>query len=81
MYKFSRSAKLFMKVILMNKAPATQLTIIRLSNLKPNFPELSRQYNYDRRTVALSANKTTEFSELTLPVNHQAPCSQEVIIV
>lgn len=29
--------------------------------------------------TTLSANKTTEFAELTLPVNHQVPCSKEVI--
>ena len=29
----------------------TQLTLLRLSNLKPNFSELARQYNLDRRTV------------------------------
>lgn len=51
MYNFSRSAKLFMEVMLMNTALITQLKIIRLSNLKPNFSELSRQYNCDRRTV------------------------------
>lgn len=35
----------------MNTALVTQLKIIRLSNLKPNFSELSRQYGCDRRTV------------------------------
>lgn len=35
----------------MNAAVATQLNILRLSDLKPNFSELARLYDIDRRTV------------------------------
>lgn len=35
----------------MNKGLITQLHILRLSDIKPNFSELARQYDIDRRTV------------------------------
>lgn len=35
----------------MNKRLITQLQILKLSNIKPNFSELARQYDVDRRTV------------------------------
>ena len=35
----------------MNKALITQLRILKLSNIKPNFSELARQYDLNRRTV------------------------------
>ncbi len=35
----------------MNQALITQLKILRLSNIKPNFSELARLYDMDRRTV------------------------------
>ena len=35
----------------MNCKLLTQLKILRLSNIKPNFSELARLYGYDRRTV------------------------------
>ena len=35
----------------MNEALITQLKILRLSNSKPNFSELARMYDLDRRTV------------------------------
>lgn len=41
----------FMEVSFMNTALQLQLKILKLSNLKPNFSELARQYGVDRRTV------------------------------
>ena len=35
----------------MDTALLTQLKILRLSNIKPNFSELARIYDIDRRTV------------------------------
>lgn len=35
----------------MNKGLITQLQILKLSSIKPNFSELARQYDIDRRTV------------------------------
>lgn len=35
----------------MNESLKTQLKILKLSNIKPNFSELARQYGMDRRTV------------------------------
>ena len=35
----------------MKEALKTQLKILKLSNIKPNFSELARQYDLDRRTV------------------------------
>ena len=35
----------------MDKGLITQLQILKLSNIKPNFSELARQYDLDRRTV------------------------------
>ena len=35
----------------MNTTAVIQLKILKLSNLKPNFSELGRQYGIDRRTV------------------------------
>lgn len=35
----------------MNEALKTQLKILRLSNIKPNYSELARMYGLDRRTV------------------------------
>jgi transposase len=40
-----------MEVNSMNEALKIQLKILRLSKVKPNFSELARQYNLDRRTV------------------------------
>ena len=38
------------EVTTMNQALITQLKILRLSNIKPNFSELARLYDMDRRT-------------------------------
>lgn len=35
----------------MNEALKTQLKILKLSDIKPNFSELARFYDLDRRTV------------------------------
>ena len=35
----------------MKEALKTQLKILKLSNIKPNYSELARQYDLDRRTV------------------------------
>ena len=35
----------------MDTVVITQLTILNLSNLKPNFSELARMYGCDRRTI------------------------------
>ena len=35
----------------MDKGLITQLQILKLSNIKPNFSELARLYDLDRRTV------------------------------
>ena len=40
-----------MEVQSMDEALKTQLKILKLSDLKPNFSELARQYGLDRRTV------------------------------
>lgn len=39
------------EVTTMNQALITQLKILRLSNIKPNFSELARLYDMDCRTV------------------------------
>lgn len=51
MYNPSRYAIVFMEVLSMNEALKTQLKILKLSNIKPNFSELARLYDLDRRTV------------------------------
>ncbi len=51
MYNPNAYDTLFMEVFSMNEALITQLTILRLSNSKPNFSELARMYGVDRRTV------------------------------
>ena len=35
----------------MNNSIITQIQILKLSNIKPNFSELARQYDLDRRTI------------------------------
>lgn len=40
-----------MEVLSMNEALKTQLKILKLSDIKPNFSELARFYDLDRRTV------------------------------
>ena len=44
-------AIVFMEVLSMNEALKTQLKILKLSDIKPNFSELARFYDLDRRTV------------------------------
>ena len=44
-------ATLFMEVLSMNEAALTQLRILKLSNIKPNYSELARRYGVDRRTI------------------------------
>ncbi len=51
MYNPSHYAIVFMEVLSMNEALKTQLKILRLSDIKPNFSELARLYDVDRRTV------------------------------
>ena len=43
--------KLFTEVMNVNTALSTQLRILDLSGIKPNFSELARIYGLDRRTV------------------------------
>ena len=42
---------LSMEVIFMDNKLLTQLRILKLTDSKPNFSELSRQYGIDRRTI------------------------------
>ena len=51
MYNPSHYAIVFMEVLPMNEALKTQLKILKLSDIKPNFSELARLYDLDRRTV------------------------------
>ena len=51
MYNPSLYAIVFVEVQSMNEALKTQLKILKLSDIKPNFSELARQYDLDRRTV------------------------------
>ena len=51
MYNPSHHANVFMAVLSMNEALKTQLKILKLSDIKPNFSELARFYDLDRRTV------------------------------
>ena len=51
MYNPSRYAIVFMEVLSMNEALKTQLKILELSDIKPNFSERARLYDLDRRTV------------------------------
>lgn len=51
MYNPSLYANVFMEVLSMNEALKTQLKILKLSDIKPNFSELARFYDLDRRTV------------------------------
>ena len=47
MYNPSHHAIVFMEVLSMNDALKTQLKILKLSDIKPNFSELARFYNLD----------------------------------
>ena len=51
MYNQGQHAIVFMEVLSMNEALKTQLKILKLSDIKPNFSELARFYDLDRRTV------------------------------
>lgn len=51
MYNPSRYAIVFMEVLSMNEALKTQLKILKLSDIKPNFSKRARLYDLDRRTV------------------------------
>ena len=51
MYNFGLYAIVSMEVVPLDTALVTQLKILRLSNIKPNFSELARQYDIDRRTI------------------------------
>ncbi len=51
MYNPSLYANVFMEVLSMNETLKTQLKILKLSDIKPNFSELARFYDLDRRTV------------------------------
>ena len=51
MYNQGQHAIAFMEVLSMNEALKTQLKILKLSDIKPNFSELARFYDLDRRTV------------------------------
>ena len=50
MYNQGQHAIVFMEVLSMNEALKTQLKILKLSDIKPNFSELARFYDLDRRT-------------------------------
>lgn len=45
MYNPSHHAIVFMEVLSMNEALKTQLKILKLSDIKPNFSELARFYD------------------------------------
>lgn len=51
MYNQGQNAIVFMEVLSMNEALKTQLKILKLSDIKPNFSELARFYDLDRRTA------------------------------
>ena len=51
MYNPGLHVIVFMEVVSMNETLKTQLKILKLSQIKPNFSELARQYDLDRRTV------------------------------
>ena len=51
MYNQGQHAIVFMEVLSMNEALKIQLKILKLSDIKPNFSELARFYDLDRRTV------------------------------
>lgn len=51
MYKIKHHVMLPMEVIFMDNKLLTQLRILKLTDSKPNFSELSRQYGVDRRTI------------------------------
>ena len=51
MYNQGQNAIVFMDVLSMNEALRTQLKILKLSDIKPNFSELARFYDLDRRTA------------------------------
>ena len=51
MYNQGQNAIVFMEVLSMNETLKTQLKILKLSDIKPNFSELARFYDLDRRTV------------------------------
>ena len=51
MYNPDLYAIVFMEVQSMKEALKIQLKILKLSDVKPNFSELARQYGLDRRTV------------------------------
>jgi hypothetical protein len=51
MYNLGLYAIVSMEVQSMDEAFKTQLKILKLSDIKPNFSELARQYDLDRRTV------------------------------
>lgn len=51
MYNSKQYVNLFMEVISMNDKLLTQLRILKMSDSKPNFSELARLYEIDRRTI------------------------------
>lgn len=51
MYNPSHYAIVFIEVLFMNETLKTQLKILRLSDIRPNFSELARLYDVDHRTV------------------------------
>ena len=51
MYKISSCVIVIMEVSSMIHTIITQLRILKLSQIKPNFSELSRMYGIDRRTI------------------------------
>lgn len=51
MYNPGLYAIVFMEVQSIEEALKIQLKILKLSDIKPNFSELARQYDLDRRTV------------------------------
>ena len=51
MYNSTSCANVVLEVFSMTAALVIQLKILKLSNLKPNFSELARLYDVDRRTV------------------------------
>ena len=51
MYNQGQHDIVFMEVLSMNEVLKTHLKILKLSNIKPNFSELARFYDMDRRTV------------------------------
>lgn len=62
MNKIKHHVMLSMEVIFMDNKLLTQLRILKLTDSKPNFSELSRQYGIDRHTIKNYYNGYTPIS-------------------